>query len=181
MLLNSTVCDFSKKAPNFNLSSFDKKFYSRDELVGAKGFLIAFICNKCPYVNASVTNFVADTQRLQPLGVQTVAIMSNDYISHQSDSSEKLNEFATRHNFGFPNLIDETQPVTKAYGAVCTPDFFGLNANLELQYRGRLDYFAIGKNGSRIPELFEAMDRIANTGSGSEKQITSVGCSIKWK
>ena len=104
MLLNSAVCDFGKKAPNFNLSSFDKKFYSRDELVGAKGLLIAFICNHCPYVNAGVTNFVADTQRLQPLGVQTVAIMSNDYIPHQSDSPEKINELATRYNFGFPIL-----------------------------------------------------------------------------
>ena len=181
MLLDSPSCDFGKKAPNFNLSSYDKKSYSRDEVVGAKGVLIAFICNHCPYVKAIISNFVADVQKLQPLGIQTVAIMPNDYISHPSDSPKKMSEFATQHNFGFPYLIDETQSVAKAYGAVCTPDFFGFNANLELQYRGRLDNLTMGKDGSRIPELFDAMQRIAYTGSGPDNQIASMGCSIKWK
>ena len=181
MLLNTPLCDFGKKAPNFDLSSFDNKSYSRDKVVGAKGVLIAFICNHCPYVKAIISNFVADAQKLRPLGIQTVAIMSNDYISYPSDSPEKMRQFATQHNFGFPYLIDETQSVAKAYGAVCTPDFFGFNANLELQYRGRLDNLTIEKIGPRTPELFEAMANIANTGSGPENQIASMGCSIKWK
>ena len=181
MLLNTPLCDFGKKAPNFDLGSFDNKSYSRDKVVGAKGVLIAFICNHCPYVKAIISNFVADAQKLQPLGIETVAIMSNDYISYPSDSPEKMRQFATQHNFGFPYLIDENQSVAKAYGAVCTPDFFGFNANLELQYRGRLDNLAMGKDGRRIPELFDAMQRIVNTGSGPEHQIASMGCSIKWK
>lgn len=166
MLLSTRLCDFGRKAPDFNLRSFDNKSYSRDEIVGTKGFLIAFICNHCPYVKAIVSNFVSDGQKLQTLGIQTVAIMSNDYISHPSDNPEKMREFATQHNFGFPYLIDEVQSVAKAYGAICTPDFFGFNANLELQYRGRLDNLTIGKNDNRKPELFDAMERIANTGCG---------------
>ena len=181
MLLNTPLCDFGRKAPDFKLSSFDNKSYSRDDLVGAKGFLIAFICNHCPYVKAIVTNFVSDTQKLQTLGIHTIAIMPNNYFSHPADNPEKMGEFATQHNFGFPYLIDETQSVAKAYGAVCTPDFFGFNADLELQYRGRLDNLTMGKGGTRTPELFDAMTMIANRGSGPKSQIASMGCSIKWK
>jgi len=181
MLLDTPICDFGLKAPDFKLISHDKKSYSRDELAGDNGLLIAFICNHCPYVQAIITNFVSDAQKLQNLGIQTVAIMPNDYISYQADSPSKMGDFAAQHNFGFPYLIDETQSVAKAYGAVCTPDFFGFNANLELQYRGRLDNLTMGKASIRTPELFDAMSMIANTGSGPQNQIASMGCSIKWK
>ena len=181
MLLDTPICDFGRKAPDFKLISHDKKSYSRDELAGSNGLLIAFICNHCPYVQAIITNFVSDAQKLQNLGIQTVAIMPNDYISYQADSPSKMGDFAAQHNFGFPYLIDETQSVAKTYGAVCTPDFFGFNANLELQYRGRLDNLTMGKASIRTPELFDAMSMIANTGSGPQNQIASMGCSIKWK
>ena len=181
MLVDTPICDFGLKAPDFKLNSFDTTSYNRDELVGAKGLLIAFICNHCPYVKAIIENFVSDAKRLQTKGVQTVAIMPNNYITHPADNPEKMGEFATQHKFGFPYLIDETQSVAKSYGAVCTPDFFGFNANLELQYRGRLDDLTIGKDGNRTPELFNAMSMIANTGSGPKCQIASIGCSIKWK
>ena len=181
MLVDTPICDFGLKAPDFELTSHDKKSYSRDGLAGSKGMLIAFICNHCPYVKAIITNFVSDAKRLQTIGVQTVAIMPNNYITHPADNPERMGEFAAQHNFGFPYLIDETQSVAKAYGAVCTPDFFGFNSNLELQYRGRLDNLTMGKEGTRIPELFDAMSMIANTGSGPESQIASMGCSIKWK
>ncbi len=181
MLLDTPICDFGRKAPDFKLISHDKKSYSRDELAGSNGLLIAFICNHCPYVQAIITNFVSDAQKLQNLCIQTVAIMPNDYISYQADSPSKMGDFAAQHNFGFPYLIDETQSVAKTYGAVCTPDFFGFNANLELQYRGRLDNLTMGKASIRTPELFDAMSMIANTGSGPQNQIASMGCSIKWK
>ena len=107
--------------------------------------------------------------------------MPNDYISYPADNPEKMGEFAEQHNFGFPYLVDDTQSVAKDYGAVCTPDFFGFNANLELQYRGRLDNLTMGKDGARIPELFDAMELVATTGNGPANQIASMGCSIKWK
>ena len=181
MLVDTPICDFGLKAPDFELISLDKKAYSRDGLAGSNGLLIAFICNHCPYVKAIIENFVLDAKSLQIKGVQTVAIMPNNYITHQADNPQKMEEFAAQHNFGFPYLIDETQSVAKAYGAVCTPDFFGFNSNLELQYRGRLDNLTMGKEGTRIPELFNAMSIIATTGSGPENQIASMGCSIKWK
>ena len=181
MLLNTPLCDFGRNAPDFELSGCDNKSYSRDEVVGTKGFLIAFICNHCPYVKAIIANFVLDVQKLQPLGIESIAIMPNNYISHPADSPEKMREFAEQYNFGFPYLIDETQSVAKAYGAVCTPDFFGFNANLELQYRCRLDNLKMGRDGTRIPELLDAMKIIANTGNGPASQIASMGCSIKWR
>ena len=181
MLVDTPICIFGLKAPDFKLISHDKKSYSRDDLAGSNGLLIAFICNHCPYVQAIITNVVSDAQKLQHLGIQTVAIMPNDYISYPADSPEKMGDFAMQHNFEFPYLIDENQSVAKAYGAVCTPDFFGFNANLELQYRGRLDNLTMGKDGTRTPELLDAMSMIAETGSGPQSQIASMGCSIKWK
>ena len=181
MLLDTPLCDFGRKASDFKLNSFEKSSYSLGQLVGAKGLLVAFICNHCPYVKAIITNLVADAKELQTLGIQTVAIMPNDYISYPADSPEKMDKFATQHNFGFPYLIDETQSVARAYGAVCTPDFFGFNSKLELQYRGRLDNLTIAKDGARIPELFNAMKLVAANGKGPENQIASIGCSIKWQ
>ena len=181
MLLDTPICDFGLKAPDFALISHDKKSYSRDNLAGGNGLLIAFICNHCPYVKAIIANFVSDAKRLQTIGVQTVAIMPNNYITHPEDNPERMGEFAAQHNFVFPYLVDESQSVAKAYGAVCTPDFFGFNSKLELQYRGRLDNLTMGKEGTRTPELFDSMSKIANTGRGPENQIASMGCSIKWK
>lgn len=181
MLKETPLCDFGQKAPDFELSSCANKRYSRDQLVGTQGLLIAFICNHCPYVKAIVENFVSDAVKLQTLGVETVAIMPNNYISHPADSPDQMRKFATQHNFAFPYLIDEAQSVAKDYGAVCTPDFFGFNAGLELQYRGRLDNLTMGEDSTRIPELFNAMEMIATTGIGPESQIASMGCSIKWK
>ena len=181
MLVDTPICDFGLRAPDFELISHDKKSYSRDSLAGSNGLVIAFICNHCPYVKAIIENFVSDAKRLQTKGVQTVAIMPNNYITHPADNPQKMGEFAAQHNFGFPYLIDETQSVARAFRAVCTPDFFGFNSNLELQYRGRLDNLTMGKEGTRIPELFDAMSMIANTGIGPESQIASMGCSIKWK
>ena len=181
MLVDTPICDFGLKAPDFELISHNEKSYSRDGLAGSNGLLIAFICNHCPYVKAIIENFVSDAKKLRSIGIQTVAIMPNNYVSYPADSPEKMNEFATQYNFGFPYLIDETQSVAKAYGAVCTPDFFGFNSKLELQYRGRLDNLTIAKEGERIPELFNAMELVAATGNGPKNQIASIGCSIKWK
>jgi peroxiredoxin len=181
MLLETPFCNFGWKAPDFKLPGLDGKSYSRDRLVGPKGFLVAFICNHCPYVKAIVASFVSDAQKLEQLGIQTVAIMPNDYASHPADNPEKMLDFAKQHNFTFPYLIDKTQVVAKAYKAVCTPDFFGFNANLELQYRGRLNNVTMGTDAPQVSELLNAMTAIADTASGPESQIASIGCSIKWK
>ena len=181
MLLDTPLCDFGRKAPDFKLSSFDKSSYSLGQLVGAKGLLVAFICDHCPYVKAIVTNFVTDVKELQTLGIETVAIMPNDYNSYPADNPEKMGEFAKQQNFNFPYLVDDTQSVARAYGAVCTPDFFGFNAKNELQYRGRLEASQQQLIPDAKKELLEAMLQIAETGMGPKDQIPSIGCSIKWK
>jgi len=181
MLLDTPVCDFGWNAPDFTLKDADGKSYSLDDVMGEKGVLIAFICNHCPYVQAIIDRLVADATTLQSQGIGIVAIMSNDYETHPDDSPEKMKEFAAHHKMSFPYLIDETQEVAKSYDAVCTPDFFGFNAQKELQYRGRLDDLKIGGVGERKPELLEAMQQVAETGEGPKDQIPSQGCSIKWK
>ena len=181
MLLNTPLCNFESKAPDFCLKSVDGKSYRRDDLVGLNGLLVAFICNHCPYVKAIVNNFVTDAKKLKKFGIKTIAIMPNDYVSFPADNPEKMRDFALEHNFTFPYLIDETQAVAKAYKAVCTPDFFGFNTNLELQYRGRLDNQKMGENNNRVPELLNAMKLIAETSNGPRSQFASMGCSIKWK
>ena len=181
MLLDTPVCDFGWNAPDFQLPTADGQSHKRDGLVGANGLLVAFICNHCPYVKAIIQNFVLDAKKLEHLGINTVAIMPNDFESHPADSPEKMLEFAKEHEFKFPYLIDEEQSVARAYDAVCTPDFFGFNAKLELQYRGRLDNLTMGKDATRIAELFDAMTIVTETQCGPEKQFASMGCSIKWK
>lgn len=182
MLLDTPVVDFGLKAPAFNLADPDGKMHSLDDVMGEKGLLIAFICNHCPYVQAIIDRLVEDAKTLQAKGVGVVAIMSNDYTYVPSDSPDNMKKFANRHGMAFPYLIDETQKVGKAYGAVCTPDFFGYNANGELQYRGRLDDAKMsGDTSNRTPELLNAMRQVAKTGRGPEVQIPSMGCSIKWK
>jgi len=181
MAATAGVCDFGWKAKDFELPGTDGKTYSLRDVAGPNGTLIAFICNHCPYVKDSIERIVRDARDLEPFGVKCVAISANDAVNYPEDSFENMKRFAEENSLPFPYLYDETQEVAKAYDAVCTPDFFGFNGNLELQYRGRID------EGGRkvIPgarrELFEAMKQIAETGEGPREQTPSMGCSIKWK
>lgn len=175
------VCDFGWKAPDFTLPATDGKSYSLQDIAGPKGTLIMFICNHCPYVTTAVERIVADARAVQDLGVGVAAICANDAATYPDDSFPNMVRFAETHGFTFPYLHDKAQSVARAYDAVCTPDFFGFNADLGLQYRGRLD-----EGGRRaIPgarrELVEAMAMIAETGKGPREQTASMGCSIKWK
>jgi len=181
MLLDTPLCDFGWKAPAFTLADPDGQQHSLDSLMGEQGLLVAFICNHCPYVKAVIDRLVADAAALAENGINTVAIMPNDYATHPDDSPSRMKEFAQRHGFGFPYLIDESQQVARDWGAVCTPDFFGLNAAGELQYRGRIDNAGMGNAEARTAELLDAMRQVAQTGSGPQAQVASMGCSIKWR
>jgi peroxiredoxin len=176
------ICDFGAPAPPFSLPGVDGKTWSLQACAGPRGLLVMFICNHCPYVKAINRKLVRDTTELMSLGVHSVAIMANDTQSYPEDSFENMQRVAREMGYPFPYLLDESQEVARAYGAVCTPDFFGYNARLELQYRGRLD------DSGRQPgaesaerELFLAMKQIAETGRGPEHQVASIGCSIKWR
>jgi peroxiredoxin len=175
------VCDFGWTAPDFMLSATDGRTLSLDDLRGPRGTLIMFICNHCPYVLAVLDRIIRDAADLKPLGVGVAAICSNDADQYPADGFDNMARLAQRHDFPFPYLHDADQAVARAYDAACTPDFFGFNSDLELQYRGRLD--ASGKEaapGARR-DLFEAMKQIAETGEGPREQVPSMGCSIKWK
>jgi peroxiredoxin len=180
--LETPICDFGKKAIDFNLPGVDGRSWSLQECMGKNGLLVMFICNHCPYVKAVQDRIVRDTKELKALGVESVAIMSNDTAEYPADSFDNMIKLSRDLNFSFPYLLDETQQVAKAYGAVCTPDFFGYNADFELQYRGRLDASTkeTAPDDTRR-ELFEAMKLIAETGHGPKAQVNSIGCSIKWK
>ena len=175
------LCDFGWKAPAFKLPGIDGKVHALENLRGPKGTLIAFICNHCPYVKAIVGRLVGDAAELQGLGIATVAICANDALSHPEDSFDNMKIFARQHGFTFPYLHDESQSVARAYDAVCTPDFFGFNGKLELQYRGRLDASKTSLVPGARRDLFEAMKLVAETGNGPREQTTSMGCSITWK
>ena len=181
MLLNTPICNFGWQASDFTLPDPAGQLHSLDSLIGKNGLLIAFICNHCPYVKAIIERLVDDAAILQQSGVNTVAIMPNDYQNYPEDSPENMIAFIDRHHIPFPYLIDETQQVAKTDEAVCTPDFFGLNTHAKLHYRGRLDDAKMGSADKRRPELLEAMIRVAKTGQGPEHQIPSMGCSIKWR
>lgn len=176
------VCDFGWKAPPFTLPGVDGKTYRLEDLRGKNGTLVMFICNHCPYVKAVIDRVVRDANELASYGVNTVAISSNDVVHYPEDSFDNMKRFAKVHGFTFPYLYDESQKVARAYDAVCTPDFFGFNGKLELQYRGRLDASRkeAGPADARR-ELFEAMVQIARTGNGPREQTPSMGCSIKWR
>ena len=181
-LTKTPICDFGKKAENFELKSINKKLISLNEIKGKNGTLIMFICNHCPYVKAIIKDLVKDCETLESEGINSIAIMSNDTLKYPEDSFEKMIDFAKDHEFKNLNyLIDENQEIAKKYGAVCTPDFFGYNKNLELQYRGR---FRELKNLKPVMEdesdLKRAMKMIARTQKGPIKQIPSMGCNIKW-
>ncbi len=174
------VCDFNQAAIDFNLKSVDGNYYNLDSLNGQNGLLVMFICNHCPYVKSIIHKIIRDTKELKDLGVNSVAIMSNDPGEYEEDSFENMQKIATKMNFPFPYLIDETQEVAKSYGAVCTPDFFGYNSDLGLQYRGRLDESRKETIADAKRDLFEAMKEVAISGNGPDAQIPSMGCSIKW-
>lgn len=181
MRLETPICNFGWKAPTFNLPDPDGKMYALDDVMDERGLLVAFICNHCPYVQAIIDRLVEDVKALQADSIGVVAIMSNDYNKYPDDSPQNMKQFAAQHNMTFPYLVDETQEVGKAYGAVCTPDFFGFDAKGELQYRGRLDDIGMDKNTKdRAPELLNAMRQVAQTGNGPKEQFPSMGCSIKW-
>lgn len=176
------VCNFGWKAVDAELPATDGKRYRLSELAGPNGLVVVFICNHCPYVKAVIDRVVAEAGELSRHGVGFVAISSNDAAAYPEDSFANMERFAAAHRFGFPYLYDEDQTMARAYDAACTPDFFGFNRDLKLQYRGRLD--AAGRNaptpGMRR-DLYEAMVQVAATGEGPRDQIASIGCSIKWK
>jgi peroxiredoxin len=179
--LETPLCDFGKPAVDFALPGTDGKVWTLADCRGPGGLLVMFICNHCPYVKAVRTRLVRDTRELKALGVGSVAVMSNDAAVQPEDSFENMQRIARELAFPFPYLLDETQAVARAYGAVCTPDFFGYNNRLELQYRGRLDASRKDTVADAPRELFEAMRMVAVTGNGPREQIPGIGCSIKWR
>lgn len=179
--LQPPVCDFGLKARDFNLPGVDGKRHTLESARGKNGLLVMFICNHCPYVKSIRERIVRDTLELQQYGINSIAIMSNDPAEYEEDSFEHMREVAQVFNYPFPYVWDETQQIAKDYGAVCTPDFFGFNANLELQYRGRLDASRKDAVADATRDLFDAMVTVAKTGKGPAEQIPSMGCSIKWK
>ena len=182
MPIESQVCDYGWEAIDFSLKSVDEKYYSLKDLKGNNGTLIMFICNHCPYVKAVSKKIMYEANELKKIGVNSIAIMSNDVEVYPEDSFVNMQLFAKENNFQFQYLYDESQDIAKKYKAQCTPDFFGFNKNLNLQYRGRLD--SSGRNidfKDSERDLYNAMKEVSLTGNGPKKQIPSIGCSIKWK
>ena len=182
MPIQTPICDFGQKAIPFELKSTDNKILSLNDIKGENGTLIMFICNHCPYVKAITKELVEDCGELNKKGINSVAICSNDFVNYPDDSFDNMIKFSNENHFNFPYLHDDTQEIAKAYDAVCTPDFFGYNKNLELQYRGRLREL---KNLVPVrdgeSDLYKAMKQIAETSKGPKNQTPSAGCSIKWK
>ena len=184
--INPPVCDFGWHAPHFALPNFNPIF-GNDHIValhaakGKNGLLVMFICNHCPYVKAILPRLIHDVSELNMLGINTVAIMSNDPADYPEDSVENMQIIAREMDFPFPYLLDASQQIAKDYGAVCTPDFFGFNNKLKLQYRGRFDESRKEAAPQSTRDLFHAMRQIADKGAGPKEQIASIGCSIKWR
>lgn len=180
--METPICDFGWIPPDFDLPGVDGRRYSLASSRGPNGLLVMFICNHCPYVKAVLERIVRDARELKALGIGCIAIMPNDASEYPEDSFDNMVRVAKTMDFSFPYVMDETQAVAKAYGAVCTPDFFGFNGKLELQYRGRLDVSRKETAPPDVPrDLFDAMAQVARTGLGPREQIPSMGCSIKWK
>ena len=181
VLTKTPICNFGEKPHSFQLKGVDNKLYRLEDCLGKNGTLIMFICNHCPYVKAVVTDIVEDCVSLEKEGIKSIAIMSNDTNNYPEDSFENMLNFSNKYKFNFPYLIDEDQNIAKKYGAVCTPDFFGYNNRLELQYRGRIREL---KNLKPVrnseSDLLKAMRLIVKTGQGPKNQIPSMGCNIKW-
>lgn len=178
--LNPPVCNFGWQAPDFNLMGVDGKYYNLQNCMGKNGLLVMFICNHCPYVQAILPRLVADIRELQQYDVNAIGISSNDVVNYPEDDFSHMQQVSKSFNFSFPYVIDETQAIAKAYGAVCTPDFFGFNAESALQYRGRFDESSRNVALTSSRDLFHAMKLIAETGAGPREQVASIGCSIKW-
>lgn len=182
MAVETPICNFGWKAPDFSLPGVDGKTYSLAGVRGERGTLVMFICNHCPYVKAVVDRMVRDAKALQAMGIGVVAISSNDAATYPEDSFDNMKSFAVRNGFTFPYLYDESQSVARAYDAVCTPDFFGFDAGHGLQYRGRLDASRKEAGPADLRrDLYLAMKQVAETGKGPAEQVASMGCSIKWK
>ncbi len=181
MAAQGPICDFGWKAVDFTLEGTDGQSYSLDRIRGPNGTLIMFICNHCPYVKSIIGRLVGEVAALRPKGIGAVAVMANDTDAYPEDSFENMKAFAAEHDFGFPYVIDRTQAAARAYGAVCTPDFFGFDKDLGLQYRGRLDESKTTLVEGAERELYRAMAQIAETGQGPRDQIPAMGCSIKWR
>ncbi len=181
MAAQTPICNFGEAAKSFDLIATDGRRYTLDEVRGPKGLLVMFICNHCPYVKSVLDRIIRDVKDLKVDGVGAVAIMANDTVNYPDDSFENMQALAEAKALPFPYLFDETQAVARAYDAVCTPDFFGYNADLELQYRGRLDASKTTPIPNAVRELYDAMIQVAETGKGPPHQIPSMGCSIKWK
>ncbi len=180
--LQTPICDFGWNAVDFDLPGVDGKRYGIADVRGEQGLLVMFICNHCPYVKAVRERIVRDCLELQGLGIGSIAVMSNDPADYPEDSFDTMRKVAQQFRYPFPYVWDESQEVAKAYGAVCTPDFFGFNAALELQYRGRLDASRKETAPADVRrDLFEAMLQVARTGQGPLEQVPSIGCSIKWR
>jgi peroxiredoxin len=180
--LNPPVCNFGWPAPDFALPGVDGRSHNLASTRGPNGLLVMFICNHCPYVRAIIDRLIRDCRALHAEGVGSIALMSNDTDAYPADAFPEMQRWARELDFPFPYLIDAEQSVARAYGAVCTPDFFGFNADLRLQYRGRLD--ASGREAATPDaprELFAAMQQIATTGQGPRQQVASIGCSLKWR
>jgi peroxiredoxin len=179
--MSDTIRSIGWKASDFALQGIDGKTNSLAVVRGQKGTLVAFICNHCPYVKASINRIVAEANALRQIGIGMIAIMPNDTDAYLEDSFNNMKEFAARHGFTFPYVIDSTQEVARDYGALCTPDFFGFNAQDELQYRGRLDASRMTPVPNARRDLFDAMKMVTETGHGPKEQLPSMGCSIKWR
>ena len=179
--MTTPVCDFGWKAIDFQLEGTDGKTYTLADCAGERGTLVMFLCNHCPFVKAIVDRIVRDVDELKSQGIGAVAIMPNDTEAYPADSFENMKLFGAQHGFGFPYLIDRTQEIARAYDAACTPDFFGFDRDLGLQYRGRLDASRMDPVPDARRELLEAMIQVAETGRGPEEQLPSMGCSIKWR
>jgi peroxiredoxin len=181
MAVETPICEFGWKAPDFSLKGVDGRTYGLADVRGETGTLVMFICNHCPYVRAVIGRIVRDCRELAGHGIGVIAIMPNDTVAYPADSFENMKQFAREHAFPFPYVIDATQEVARAYDAACTPDFFGFDKDLGLQYRGRIDASRIEPLPDARRELFEAMVQVAETGHGPREQIPSMGCSVKWK
>ena len=181
MLLETPGCEFGDVHHHFVLPDAHGTQHDLNDHIGENGVLLAFICNHCPYVVAIADRLAADAQVLMDEGFGVLAINANDFTTYPADAPDKMPAFAEKHGFTFPYLIDEDQAVARKYDAVCTPDFFGFNADGLLQYRGRLDDARMDDASGRTPELLNAMRQIAKTGVGPRDQTPSMGCSIKWR
>jgi peroxiredoxin len=175
------ICDFGAPATDFDLEGVDGRRYSLADVRGPNGTLVMFICNHCPYVRAVIDRLADECRELSGHGIGAIAVMPNDTDAYPADSFENMKAFAKQHRLPFPYVIDRTQEVARAYGAVCTPDFFGFDRDLGLQYRGRLDESRTTLVPGARRELFEAMVQVAKTGHGPQHQTASMGCSIKWR